>query len=276
MRPTEPIVQEEEVTFSCGQVTLSSMPVAKLFQTSSSGMKHVVTVNAEIFACAHRNETLRRLMQDTVNTVDGRVLQMLCQRLYPEHRIRKLSGSNFIYELAEHCAKSGEKLFLLGANDKSNQEATRRLLEKFLGLAVEGYSPPLGEISDPEWNRDILSRVQRARPTHLVVCFGPPKQEFWIRQNQHFLFESGVRCSYGLGGTLDFVAGRKRRAPRIVESMGLEWMFRFLCEPNRRFSRTAMMFLMPYYAAKTVRKIEVNTPRFSTRVPDVAGAADKD
>jgi len=117
-------------------------------------------------------------------------------------------------------------------------------------LVIEGYSPAFSaNIEDQKWNEDILSRIADFRPVHLVVCFGPVKQEMWISQNENLLFRMGVRCAYGLGGTLDFVSGRKKRAPKWTQAVGVEWLFRLLTESGR-LGRTAKMFKMPYFAMK--------------------------
>jgi UDP-N-acetyl-D-mannosaminuronic acid transferase (WecB/TagA/CpsF family) len=63
------------------------------------------------------------------------------------------------------------------------------------------------------------------------------------------LFSLGARCAYGLGGTLDFVSGRKKRAPKWMQMVGAEWLFRVITEPTR-IGRTAKMFKMPYFAAR--------------------------
>jgi N-acetylglucosaminyldiphosphoundecaprenol N-acetyl-beta-D-mannosaminyltransferase len=83
----------------------------------------------------------------------------------------------------------------------------------------------------------------------------------WISQNANLLFRLGVRCAYGLGGTLDFVSGRKKRAPKWTQTVGVEWLYRALTESGR-LSRTAKMFKMPYFALRYFSR-EVET----TQIP---------
>jgi exopolysaccharide biosynthesis WecB/TagA/CpsF family protein len=171
--------------------------------------------------------------------------------VYPRRKLRKVSGSDLIYTLADHASKREERVFLLGADEESNRGTIEALKKRWPALIVEGYAPPFCEnIHDLDWNEEILGRIASFGPTQLVVCFGPVKQETWISQNADRLFRLGVRCAYGLGGTLDFVSGRKRRAPKWIQAIGAEWFFRFLSEPTRRLGRTAKMFKMPYFAYK--------------------------
>jgi len=62
------------------------------------------------------------------------------------------------------------------------------------------------------------------------VAFGNPKQEKWIKANRERV---GVPVLIGVGGTLDLLTAGKRRAPRWVGRLGLEWVFRAVQEPVR-------------------------------------------
>jgi N-acetylglucosaminyldiphosphoundecaprenol N-acetyl-beta-D-mannosaminyltransferase len=229
---------------------LQSMELEDLFSTENGELKQVVTVHSEMFVYAHQNPALLNVMDRTVNTIDGRVVLALCSLLYPGCSLKKMSGSDFIYNLAEHAMSHKERVFLLGAEAASNREAQLALKTRHSGLIVDGYSPPFSSnIKDAEWNAAIFRKIAEFRPSHLAVCFGPLKQEIWISENAGRLFELGVRCAYGLGGTLDFVSGRKKRAPKWIQKAGVEWLFRVLCEPQR-VGRTAQMFKMPYFALK--------------------------
>lgn len=240
----------------CGKVDLWSVPLDFLFGPRLEQFTHVVTVNAEIFTLAHEDRQLGEILTKSVNTIDGRVLQGVCSLLYPEDRIVRQNGSNFSYDLAAHCRKYSQRLFLLGSSEKANSLAAEHLRKTFPGLQVSGFSPPLqGYPFARDWNTLTLDQIARVKPHHLVVCFGPKKQEFWIHENSSRLAAVGVQCAYGLGGTIDFLSGMKPRAPKWIEFIGAEWLFRLVCEPRARFRRTLKMFKMPFYAASTARTI---------------------
>ena len=64
----------------------------------------------------------------------------------------------------------------------------------------------------------------------LLVAYGAPGQELWMARNVAAL---GVPVAIGVGGVLDYVAGRARRAPAWVRGIGLEWLFRLATQPWR-------------------------------------------
>ena len=148
----------------------------------------------------------------------------------------RVAGSDLIFELSAEAAKQGYRMFLLGGAEGVADEAAARLRARYPGLqVVDTFSPPFRELTAGEWGA-ILGRIRAARPDILLVAFGQPKGERWVDQH---LAELGVPVSVQLGASLDFVAGRVRRAPRWMQRAGLEWAFRLWMEPRRLFTRYA-------------------------------------
>src|SRR3989304_7689025 len=87
--------------------------------------------------------------------------------------------------------------------------------------------PPRG-FSPPEAEPALLARIRRAAPDILLVAFGAPRQEDWMRRYGASL---SVPVTMGVGGTLDVLAGRTGRAPRWGQAAGLEWLYRMGREP---------------------------------------------
>lgn len=237
-----------------GCLTFRSTGAAELFATGPGEFRHVVTVNAEIFVLAHENARYGRVLAETLNVVDGRILQMLIRLRERGAPVAKLSGSDLIYDLAAYCRDRQQRLFLLGARPDVNRRACEVLVSRYPGLQLTGYAPPMaGDTVPAEWNRETVDRVLAARPAYLGVCLGSPKTEYWIADNAPALATGGVRFAIGLGGSADFVAGAKPRAPRAIQRIGLEWLFRVITDPRERFGRTLTMFRMPWYALRPPR-----------------------
>src|SRR5579885_2723103 len=90
--------------------------------------------------------------------------------------------------------------------------------------------------SKRDWSSDVCSSDLEAKPDLLFVSFGCPKQEKWIAMHYQSL---GVPVAAGVGGTIDFLAGQLKRAPRWMQRTGTEWLFRLGQEPRRLFARYA-------------------------------------
>lgn len=231
-----------------GRLSLVSMEPQELFEVTEPGLRHVVTVNAEIFVMAHERPAYEAVLAHTWNVIDGRPVQWLARVLNPGPPPRKLAGSDLLEPLAAFCRDTNRGLFLLGASEDVNAIACDRLRQRLPGLTVHGYAPPLSDdVAAPAWNDTIFRALEPHRPHALVVAFGPPKTDYWIDAFRPRLEDLGVRFAAGFGGTLKFVAELVPRAPAWVQWAGFEWLFRAVVEPGR-WRRTARLFWMPYYA----------------------------
>jgi N-acetylglucosaminyldiphosphoundecaprenol N-acetyl-beta-D-mannosaminyltransferase len=79
-------------------------------------------------------------------------------------------------------------------------------------------------------NLEILSRINAYRPHVLMVGMGMPHQEHWILDN---LDQLDANAILPVGACMDYVAGHISTPPRWMGRMGLEWLYRFSCEPKR-------------------------------------------
>lgn len=196
--------------------------------------RYIATANLDFAAQASKDVELQRiLLEANLVLCDGTPLVWASRWLDAPLRER-VAGSDLVPVLASHCAKRGHRLFLLGADDETLALAKKRLETDHPGLVICGaFSPPIAPLLDFD-HAAILDRLQIARPDILLVAFGCPKQEKWIYMNLHRI---PAPVSIGVGASLDFVAGKFRRAPRWMRSTGLEWTFRLAQEPRRLFNR---------------------------------------
>ena len=139
----------------------------------------------------------------------------------------KVSGSDFVLPLARMAAARGLSMYLLGGAPGVADEAARRLREA-TSVRICGAEAPRIDLSAPD--ESIVERVARAKPDLVLVALGAPKQEIWSHRNLERLRPAVM---LGVGASLDFVAGRVRRAPPWMSRWGMEWMFRLALEPRR-------------------------------------------
>jgi len=205
------------------------------------GLLLVTTVNAECLAIAAADPAYRRTLNGAgLNLVDGAGVA-LALALKGVDGVERLPGAEMVWEVAGLCQREGARLFLLGATPSVLAEASRRLARRFPGLAVEGFAPPFSP--DHRFpsaaERETLGHIRRFAPQVLCVALGMPKQELWAQGHRRRLEALGVRVAVGVGGALDYIAGRMPPPPAAVRGLGLEWAYRLLREPRRRLGRQA-------------------------------------
>lgn len=185
------------------------------------GRRVLALSNPEFLVAANNNPFLRRYLNEIVdiNVADG-VGVLWAANLYGMPLRERVTGTDFVPELYKLAVARGYRIFFLGGKPGVAERARNTLRTRY-GVDVvagcrDGY---FGEAQESS----IVREINDSGADALMVCLGNPKQEEWIARH---LDELAPRVVFGNGGALDFWAGEVKRAPRWVQSMGMEWLYR--------------------------------------------------
>jgi N-acetylglucosaminyldiphosphoundecaprenol N-acetyl-beta-D-mannosaminyltransferase len=232
----------------------------------AEGSPHrVVTVNLDYISLASRDESFREALNGAdLAVADGMPLVWaagLAQTPLPE----RVAGLDLVERISEYGSERGWSLFLLGAAPGVAEAAGQVLEERYPGIRIAGsYSPPLGVFTTAEEQR-IRDLIRAARPDVLFVALGAPRQDLWIRDNIEHI---GVAVAIGVGCAFDVISGGMRRAPRFMQRLGLEWLYRLTREPGRLWKRY-LVYDLPAFcrlalsALRTSRAVAGSLPQGS-------------
>ncbi len=156
----------------------------------------------------------------------------------------RVPGIDFASALVERLARSGLRLFLLGAKPGVAEQAGENLKKRYPDLLLCGTHDGYFQTDGP-----VVDQIRAARADVVFVCLGAPKQERWMAQ---YGPETGAHLMVGLGGVLDVYAGHVKRAPEIWQKLGLEWCYRLLHQP----SRLGRMAKLPLFLLEAAGKRE--------------------
>jgi len=187
----------------------------------------IITLNPEMLVAAHDDPELRQVLNGAdLNVADG--VGLMAAARWLGHPLReRVTGSDGIYRLSEHCARQRYRPFFLGAASGVAEVVAGRLAARHPGLEAAGAYAGSPRAEDED---DVVSRVRAAAPDLLFVAYGVPAEEQWIARNRDRL---AVPVMIGVGGAFDFVAGVARRAPPWMRRAGLEWLHRLIHQPWR-------------------------------------------
>ncbi|MBQ0799821.1 MAG: WecB/TagA/CpsF family glycosyltransferase [Porticoccaceae bacterium] len=164
---------------------------------------------------------------------DGKPIAV-AQKLLGHKEAAQVRGQDIMHAL---CAGSGEKLINVGLYGGSSQAildlVKSNLLAQYPEIKITyDFSPPFRALDQAE-DEIITERINQAGVDVLFVGVGCPKQEIWMAAHK-----AQLNCvMIGVGAAFDFVAGTKKHAPRWMQSIGMEWLFRLCCEPGRLWRR---------------------------------------
>jgi N-acetylglucosaminyldiphosphoundecaprenol N-acetyl-beta-D-mannosaminyltransferase len=151
----------------------------------------------------------------------------------------RVAGIDLFKELMRVCAEEKFKPFLLGATAQVLKKAAAAIEAEFPSIAFaglrDGYFRPEQEI-------EVVEEIMQSRAHCLFIGMPTPRKERFLARYRGSL---GVPFVMGVGGTFDVFAGHVSRAPKLMQSMGMEWLYRVYQEPGRmwwRYARTNTLF----------------------------------
>jgi N-acetylglucosaminyldiphosphoundecaprenol N-acetyl-beta-D-mannosaminyltransferase len=166
---------------------------------------------------------------------DGKPL-VWASRRGPVRIPERVAGSDLIFNLSEMSARRNYRVFLAGGAAGVAEEAAGQLTARYPGLQVVGTAAPAFRDLAPDGYEMLRAEIIEKRPHLLIVAASMPHGERWLSAH---IEDLEVPVGVNLGASIDFAAGRVKRAPRWMQKSGLEWAFRLMLEPGRLFSRYA-------------------------------------
>jgi exopolysaccharide biosynthesis WecB/TagA/CpsF family protein len=196
--------------------------------------KLVFASNGHAIALAAQDEVFRfTFEQADIIHADGQAA-VFASRMTATPIPERSATTDFIHDAARIAARHGLRFFLLGATEEANAEAARILAESYPGLQIVGRRH--GYFSRDE-EEEICDEINLTLPDVIWAGLSVPREyEFAVRNKTRLSAGWLVTC----GGCYNFITGASPRAPRWMQTAGLEWLFRLIIEPKRLFWRYAV------------------------------------
>ena len=201
----------------------------------ASGQPHqIVTANAEIIYQASKNEKMRSVINKAqMVTADGSGVVWASRQL-SQPLPQRVTGIDLVNGICEQSAKEKWKIYILGSAPGVAATAAVNIRDKFPGCNIIGTHH--GYFNAKE-EKQILAELEQLQPDVLFVALGAPKQEYWIADH---IEQLQIPVAMGIGGSMDVLSGNVKRAPKWMQKMSLEWLYRLLIQPTRFKRRLAL------------------------------------
>ena len=192
----------------------------------------IATVNPEFLVLAQDDLHFRNALQQAdLRLADGTGV-VLASWLLGRPLPCRHPGVDLVVALSSLAARRGEGVYLLGAGPDVAREAAAALVRHNPMLRVVGaeMGPLPGHPFSQQEDEALVERIWACHPSILFVAFGAPLQETWVAQHKEAL---DVPVMVGVGGSFDVLSGLVPRAPHMMRSLGLEWLYRLVRMPWR-------------------------------------------
>jgi exopolysaccharide biosynthesis WecB/TagA/CpsF family protein len=194
--------------------------------TAATPYGYIVTPNVDHMVRLRREPQLRPLYEGArLCLCDSRVLRLLAR--LSGIKLPLVAGSDLAASLMKDVIKAGDRVVVVGAT----AAFLDRLRERYPGIEFLHHAPPMGLRGNAKARNEAAAFVASAKARFSFITVGSPQQEMIAREAGALRDASGVALCVGAG--LEFLTGDQKRAPRLMQRLGLEWAHRLATNPRR-------------------------------------------
>ena len=180
----------------------------------------LVTPNAEMLVLANGDTQFKFILNRADLALADSVGITLGAKIMGVSLKDRVSGSTFVETLCEAVAKQPITVGFLGGRGNVAERAAERLKQKY---------PELKVVFSKSFSENDKAKLPTPADI-LFVALGVPKQEMFIAK---YLQNLPVKAAVGVGGAFDYISGDVVRAPKLIQKLGFEWLFRLIRQPWR-------------------------------------------
>lgn len=198
--------------------------------TSESAYRYLVTPNVDHVVLMHRQACLKASWASADLCVcDSQILRMLARMR--GLKLELVRGSDLCQALFEDVIKPGDTLAVVGGSS----DAIKKLRAMFPAIRILHHEPPMGLRTNADARSEAAAFVASSGARFTLIAVGCPQQEMIAQAVQDHPSAGGFALCIGAG--LDFITGSQKRAPRFLQTAGLEWAHRLAGSPRRLWKR---------------------------------------
>jgi len=186
----------------------------------------VVTANPEIVMHAKKHGEYRAALNDANYIVPDGYGIILASRILNTPIPERVTGYDLTIRLLELANQNKWKVYLLGGKEEVNSAAASNIEKQYPHLQLVGRHHGFFVLEEEM----IPADIQKLQPDIVLVALGVPRQELWTSRHLNS-FSHGIFM--GVGGSIDVLAGTVKRAPKIWQTLRVEWLYRLVKQPSR-------------------------------------------
>lgn len=219
----------------CGAIFDPLSPVQTLARckwvSTAHSFRYIVTPNVDHLVRLSKDPDLYGPLYNGswLSVCDSRILELLAK--FTGVPLKAVPGSDLTAQLFENIIAPDEAVNVIGGTD----DVIAKVKARFGLSQLNHFQPPMGLRNKPDAVAECADFIAKHPARYTFICVGSPQQEMVARA----AMARGDCAGLGLcvGASLDFLAGKVKRAPKWVQNIRMEWCYRLLSEPRRMWKR---------------------------------------
>ena len=183
----------------------------------------LVAVNAEKVTKA--TDETRAIVNNNIGYADGAGVVVAIHKLGKPQAVR-IAGCDLWLNIVQGSYRE-KTFYLIGSKQDVIEDTVKQLKSQYDGITIVGYRN--GYINNDKERNALIQDVASKRPDVVFVAMGSPKQEILMTD----MMKVHPAIYQGLGGSFDVYTGRVKRAPLWWQKHNIEFLYRFLKQPQR-------------------------------------------
>lgn len=221
---------------------------------------YIVTPNPEIVLAAKDDWLLKDALQKADFAVPDGIGLKFAYRLLHNEKINIIKGRELFYDVIRLANQKALRVFFVGGEHGEAEKSIEILSKTYQSIIFKTHKTPnygsngqpMGE-EDKKIHKMLISSIKMFEPDLIFIGLGAPKQEKWILRN---FFRLNAVGAVTTGGTFNYIAGFSKLPPTWLARLGLEWLWRVMCEPKRivRIWNAVIVFTFKILIAKLFKQ----------------------
>ena len=207
----------------------------KMIEFINKDKKAIITpINPEKIMRSFKDDKLKEiLLNSNLLLPDGYGI-IFASKILKIHIKERITGIDMFEALLDFANENRLSIYFLGTQDEILEKVIERIEKEYPGIEIAGYHNGFFKEEN-----EVLEDLKDKKFDILFVAMGSPKQEYFIYDN---FDKIDAKIFMGVGGSFDVFSGKFKRAPNLIRKLGLEWLYRFILEPRKRFPRVIQLF----------------------------------
>lgn len=201
------------------------------WMTAEKPFRYIVTPNVDHIVRLTKEPEVFKPLYDAawLSVCDSRILELLANK--SDIPLKAVPGSDLTQQIFDNILSEEDDITVIGADT----EIISIMKEKYAVGQIFHHEPPMGLRRNPDAVQACAEFIRQHPSRYVFICVGSPQQEMVAKAALEM--DGTVGLGLCVGASLDFLAGRTKRAPKWMQRSRLEWLFRLASEPKRLWRR---------------------------------------
>ena len=207
----------------------------KIVEFINEGRKAIITpINPEKIMKSFKDDKLREILLNSDLLLPDGYGIIFASKILKIQLKERITGIDMFEALLDYANENRLSIYFLGTQEEILKKVIERIEKEHPGIKIAGYHNGFFKEEN-----EVLEDLKDKKFDILFVAMGSPKQECFIYDN---FDKIDAKIFMGVGGSFDVFSGKLKRAPYLIRKLGLEWLYRFILEPRKRFPRVTQLF----------------------------------